>query len=153
MKQSTIVLTDVAATLNAAGTVIGTTTAGISSGFASISVFAELQGVTGGTLDVYIQTLVQNNAPGAVGTWYDWAHFAQLAGGAALTTVASHQTKETINPSVMTAVGKNGAPILAVNTFVGGAWGEAMRLVYIVGAGASVGSVQKVTLIGWSDGP
>lgn len=145
MKLITAVLTDTSPAAQNTG-IAGAQTIGIPGLITGVSVFAELVGATGGTLDVYIQTLVNNNV-GAAGTWYDWLHFPQLAGGATAIILASHQTKETTNAAVLPTIGKNLVPALNGNQTIGGAWGEAFRLLYVAGAGTSAGAFVKVTLV------
>lgn len=100
-------------------------------------VIAELQGATGGTLDVYIQGLLAD-------TYYDWAHFAQIAdGGAATIQVVEPQP---VNGAV--TIGSGTSPALAANTFVGGYPADKVRLLFVAGAGTSAGAVQTVSIYG-----
>ena len=98
---------------------------------------AELQGATGGTLDVYIQGKLAD-------TWYDWGHFTQLtAGGAAVKYMVQPQAN---NGAV--AVGSGTSPAVAANTFLGGYPGDEIRLVFVAGASTSAGAAQTVKVFG-----
>lgn len=103
----------------------------------SLQIIAIIQGATGGTLDLYLQTSVDGS------TWYDYAHFAQLAGAAAqitrTITVARYQQQLTA-----TAIGSNLSPALAAGTFLGGTFGSRIRLIGTAGAGTSAGAVQTI---------
>ena len=107
----------------------------------SITVVGSLVGATGGTLDVYIQTSHDGGT-----TWFDWAHFAQLASGAAAIKQSFHQGRDS-NASV-TTVGTAATPALAASTVVGGGWGDMMRLAFTAGVGTSVGATISVQIIG-----
>src|SRR5262249_6183355 len=61
----------------APGTVAQPPTLGLGA-YKSLSIFSMLQGATGGTLDVYLQY-----SPDGGTTWVDYAHFPQVAAGAA----------------------------------------------------------------------
>lgn len=119
--------------------------AGIASGLLDVSehlfVLAQLVGATGGTLDVYIQT-----SPDLGTTWVDWAHFPQLAAGAAAIKYAFTVSKgsQLLTPTV---VGVNNSPALAVNTVVGG-WGDRFRLWMVAGASTSAGAAVNVKITG-----
>lgn len=106
----------------------------------SLDVEAALVGATGGTLDLYLQT-----SPDGGTTWVDYAHFAQLAAGAAASFVrfgvARHAQQTTI-----TTVGRALVPALAVGTVVGGPFGDRMRLVAVAGAGTSAGAAITILL-------
>jgi len=98
---------------------------------------AELQGATGGALDVYIQGKLAD-------TWYDWGHFTQLAsGGAAVKYMVQPQPN---NGAV--AIGSGTSVALAANTFLGGYPGDEIRLVFTAGAGTSAGGAQTVKVFG-----
>lgn len=111
----------------------------------SIMVVASLQGVTGGTLDVYLQVAVDTSATSP--TWVDYAHFPQLAAGAAATTLAFTVSRQGQQLSFLT-VGTGTSVALAANTIVGGDFGERMRVVFVVGAGASAGAAQTIRIFG-----
>jgi hypothetical protein len=98
---------------------------------------AELQGATGGTLDVYIQGKMAD-------TWYDWGHFIQIAaGGAAVKYMVQPQAN---NGAV--AIGSGTSPVIAADTFLGGYPGDEIRLVFTAGASTSAGAAQTVKLYG-----
>ncbi len=104
----------------------------------SLVVVANLVGAAGGTLDVYIQT-----SPDGGTTWADYAHFPQLAAGAAAVRYQFYASKIS-NLLVPAVIGINLTPTLAANTVVGGAWGDRLRLVMKTGAGASAGAAVSV---------
>jgi hypothetical protein len=100
---------------------------------------ADLQGATGGTLDVYLQ----RKAPGT-DQWYDYAHYAQLtAGGAAVS-----YTIQPLAIQGITTVGKGTSPALVAGTCTGGHPGEEMRILFTAGAGTSAGAAQTIRLSG-----
>jgi hypothetical protein len=108
-----------------------------------LTIVAELVGVTGGTLDVHIQ-----DSPDGV-TWYDYVHFAQLA--AAATAVKYAFTPAL--PNALVTIGKSvdpatPVPVLAAASFRGGHPFRYLRSVAVVGAGATVGAAQTITVIG-----
>lgn len=120
--------------------------------FDAISIEATLQGATGGTLDVFLQVSCEYNeinpletVNGAIGgNWTDYVHWTPLAAGAASVTTR-------VSPSlsnVITTVGLNLVPLLAAGTCVGGFWGHAMRLLFVAGAGTSLGATQTVKIVG-----
>jgi len=127
----------------AASTVVGAVVGGGFADAKSLSVVAAIRGATGGTLDVYIQTSFDRGT-----TWLDWAHFPQLAGAAALTTRVWHVTRDTA-VGTLTTIGSDASPALAVNTILGGAWGDRFRVVYVAGVGTSLGAAQSIKLFGW----
>ena len=113
--------------------------------FQSIDLFATLQGAGGGTLDVYVQSRVTSNA--GVDSWYDVAHFPQLAAGApaVIYRLPLSRYGDAVAPVV---IGTALVPILAVNTAVPGDFGDALRLVYVAGGGTNAGAVQSVQVCG-----
>jgi hypothetical protein len=72
----------------------------------AIDVLAVIQGATGGTLDLYLQT-----SPDGGTTWIDYVHFTQLAAAAAATTKRFGTTRH-VQPA-LTAVGTGNSPALA----------------------------------------
>jgi hypothetical protein len=109
--------------------------------YTSLALYTELQGCTGGTLDVYLQV-----SPDCGTTWVDFMHFPQLAGGAAVVTTVTPFANAAATAPV--AVGKGTSPALAANTFVGGHPGDRMRVVFKTGAGVTVGTAQVIKLYG-----
>lgn len=109
--------------------------------FDAVDIAAELVGSTGGTLDVYVQTSLDEI------NWFDSVHFAQLANGAA---AVSYRTSITHfaqpNSPAPVVVGKNLSPALAPNVCVQGGWGSRLRLVFVAGAGTTVGASVTVTV-------
>ncbi len=108
--------------------------------YRSMMIFATIQGATGGTLDIYLQASPDNGT-----TWIDYAHFPQLAAAAAAINrvwVVSKSGQQT----TLTAVGTGTSPALAVNTIVGGEWGDRIRVVFVSGAGTTAGASQTIKL-------
>lgn len=108
----------------------------------ALIVEAILVGATGGTLDVYIQM-----SPDMGATWDDYAHFAQLANGAAQVRYVFSAATGAQNLALAT-IGANLSPLLAAATVVGGAWGDRVRLVMVAGAGTTVGATVKISVTG-----
>ena len=108
-------------------------------GFDAIVLDAYLQGATGGTLDIYVQRLAPDGT-----NWLDYAHFPQLADGAA----AQWYTAE-LQPALgINAVGSGTSPSLAANTILGGHPGSEIRLVFVAGTGTSAGAAQRLFVSG-----
>ncbi len=110
--------------------------------YEAVTVIAELAGNTGGTLDVFVQASFDEGA-----SWFDFAHFAQLAPAAAPTQYLLNASLSS-NLTSPVVVGKNTTPLLAAGTCVNGAFGDRMRLVMVSGAGTTVGAAVKVSVIG-----
>ena len=117
--------------------------------YTKVLIFAVLQGATGGTLDVYIQTSVNG---GQAGGWVDVAHFPQLAAAAAkvgyflsLTRGDASGNAAAVAPIVVNVI--DGAPVLAVNVFIPSGFGNALRVVFVAGAGMSAGATQTITAL------
>lgn len=108
----------------------------------SLTIIGALQGATGGTLDVYVQTSWDEGT-----TWYDFAHFTQLSAGAAAIKHAWHVSRASERTTI-TTVGTGTSPALAVGTIMSGGWGNMMRLVFVAGVGTSVGAAQSVSVFG-----
>jgi hypothetical protein len=109
--------------------------------YRSMVVFANIQGGTGGTLDIYIQF-----SPDGGTTWVDYAHFAQLAAGAAAITRAFAVSKSGQQTTLQT-VGTGTSPALAASTIIGGDWGDRLRVVAVAGTSTSAGAAQVISLI------
>lgn len=121
----------------AASTVIGPAMQGLDD-FTRLVIHATLQGATGGTLDVYIQSSVGNG-------WYDVAHFAQLAAAAASVRYVVTLTKALKGtPAIVAVNAANGTPTLAANSVNADILGNAIRVVYVAGALTSAGAVQAI---------
>lgn len=106
--------------------------------FDTLTFYAALVGATGGALDVYVQS-----SPDQGTTWTDYAHFPQLAAAASAIKYAFSVSRsgQLLVPAV---VGANLTPALAVNTVVGGAWGDRLRLVMVAGTSTSAGAAVSV---------
>lgn len=127
----------------ASATVIDSTPATQTGMYTSCSVVAILQGGTGGTLDVFVQTLFRSKAGGF---WVDVAHYPQVAAAAAATTYALTLTRWSSAASAITASlnTASATPALAVNTVVNGVLGYQLRIVYKTGAGNTAGAAQTI---------
>jgi hypothetical protein len=94
----------------------------------AITIIANLLGAAGGALDVYIQ-----DSPDGV-DFYDYAHFTQLASGAAAVTYA--YSPSPINDAIK-AIGKNLTPALTANSVRGGHWYDQLRVLFVAAGGAA----------------
>lgn len=105
-------------------------------------VYAKIQGATNGTLDFYVQTSFDGGT-----SWVDVGHFAQLAAGAAavgnIALMGRGGTALSYTPIVVNTA--SGTPVLAANTFLAGVLGNALRVVYVAGAGTTAGAAQTIT--------
>lgn len=113
--------------------------------FASCSFVATVQGGTGGTLDIFIQTRFKQKAvPGFF--WADATHMAQLAAAAPAATFAFTLTRWSPTTAAITGTlnTASGTPLLPVNTVVPGLLGDQLRVVYKTGAGNTVGAAQTI---------
>lgn len=105
----------------------------------SLSIYWSGAGVTGGTLDVYTEI-----SPDGGTTWLPFWHSPQLAAAAA-TTTRIYSPSLTNTP---TAIGSHATPVLTADTGVGGPWGARMRVMFVTGAGVSVGNTQTLFVFG-----
>lgn len=108
----------------------------------SMLVVGELVGLTGGTLDVYLQ-----DSPDDGTTWIDCAHFTQLAAAATAKVAFGLTLSSTIVP---VGVGTLGAPgvAIAAATIRSAPWSPLMRIVAVSGGGTSGSSqVQAITFV------
>ncbi len=131
---------DLTATSPASATTVAQTAVAGLGQYRSMLIFATIQGGTGGTLDIYLQV-----SPDGGTTWVDYAHFPQLAAGAAAINrvwVVSKAGQQT----TLTTVGTGTSPALAANTILGGDWGDRMRVVFVSGAGTTAGASQTIKL-------
>lgn len=118
-------------TPNAPGTAVSTEVIVGLEGYASYQMIALMSGATGGSLDIYVQTLID-------GTWYDIIHYPQLAAGAAAIFYNTCHSRYSANGP--TAVGTNLGPQLAVGSDLLGVTGGAFRLAAVAGAGTTLGT-------------
>ena len=102
-----------------------------------LDVIASLQGATGDTLDLYLQTSTDKT------TWTDYAHFAQLASAAAALVVRFGVSRFAQQTTIAT-VGQGTSP--AATGVVGGPVARYMRLIGKAGASTSLGATQTITL-------
>lgn len=123
----------------AAGSSRSTAVSGFSK-FLALLFVCDVQGATGGTLDVVIEHSNDKT------DWYEYAHLTQLAAGAAAACV----TFAAAESKAIGAVGKNnaGAPVLAAGTAGAGPCLDALRVRLVAGAGTSAGAVQGVRVYG-----
>lgn len=144
MSSNAFVISGTSPAAVSAGAVVGLQVNGLDD-YDALHIEAALVGATGGTLDVYLQT---NPSQDGV-TWVDYAHYAQLAAGAAATTLAMTVSLagQQLTP---TLVGTNLTPALATTGALGGAWGRSMRAVAKAGAGTSAGAAVAITITGQS---
>lgn len=110
-------------------------------GYRSMLIYAELQGATGGVLDVYLQV-----SPDGGTTWLDYAHFAQLGAGASK-VYRTWTVSKTAQQTTLQTVGTGTSPALAASTIIGGEWGDQMRVVQVAGASTSAGAAQVIKLV------
>ena len=103
--------------------------------YSSFTIDADLQGATGGSLDVILQRF-------SGGQWRDWYRFAQLAAAAA----AIHHTYVPALNDSLTTVGVGTSTLIAAGAAVGGHPGDKLRFVFIAGASTSAGAEQVVTV-------
>lgn len=108
--------------------------------FNSMTVWANLVGATGGTLDLYLQY-----SPDGGTTWVDFVHFGQLAAGAAAIQKVFSITKD--GSTGLTTVGSGSTPALAASTVINGDWGDRLRVVEVAGASTSAGAVISLTAV------
>jgi hypothetical protein len=99
----------------------------------------DVQGGTGGTLNIYVQDSCDGGS-----TWYDRIALPQLSAGAAVTYYRLHGALT----GVISTVGKNLVPTLTAGTISGGYWGNQARVVYKAGSGTSGGTAQVIRLYG-----
>jgi len=127
----------------APGTVLQTAVLNLDA-FSKCVISARLNSGAGGTLDVYIQSYVNNGA-----SWYDVAHFPQVAAGAgAFSYIISLTRGETYNTTTPVVVNNvDGTPTLAANTVIPHALGNALRVVFVAGAGTSAGGTQTIVML------
>jgi hypothetical protein len=129
----------------APSTAVGATSGTRLGMYSTCSVYVAARGATGGTLDIYIQTLFKqlNTSPGM---WVDVAHLPQQAAAGALTGYTFALTRwSPTTAAIFTPVNTvAGTPVLAVNTTVPGILGYQLRVVYVAGAGTSAGAAQTV---------
>lgn len=125
----------------APGTVVGPVSDGVTqcvADYASMRVEASLQGATGGTLDVYLQVSYDQGV-----SWTDFAHFTQLAAGAAAIKYAFTSVRH-VGDGAIVVPGKDASPTLAVNTVRAGDWGSLVRVLFVAGAGTTLGATQTI---------
>ncbi len=108
----------------------------------AIRIVAILQGGTGGTLNVRLQSSWDGGT-----TFWDIVSFAQLTSGAAATTTSITLSRFNANLTP-TAIGSGTSPALAAGTYLDGDFGDMIRAVYTAGASTSAGAVQTLWVLG-----
>lgn len=111
--------------------------------FEAMKIVTIFQGATGGTLDIYLQMCDDQDGS----TWVDYAHFTQIAAGAASATSLYSVTRQTERLTAI-AVAVGDTPALAAGTVLGGEFGAKMRVVMVAGAGTSAGTAQTIHFLG-----
>jgi hypothetical protein len=99
-----------------------------------IDILLDVQGATGGTLNVYVQS-----KPGDGEDWYDIVSFPTIQAGAAEAYFRAQITPHS-GTSFPVQVGKNLSPALPPGTSLNGAFGSRLRLVMVAGAGTTAGA-------------
>ena len=110
-------------------------------GFSGLKITGSLTGATGGTLDIFLQMWDGER-------WFDIAHFPQLAAALALAHHVFTIRRRGRNGIVV--IGRDGVPALAAGTAVDGDFGDVIRLVFVAGAGTTLGALQELRLLGVS---
>lgn len=113
--------------------------------FEWIQIVATIQGATGGTLDIVVET-----APPTGTDWFELCRFVQLAAGATAATYTVDPTPD----GIIVARGKNLTTtfVLAAGSCVGGMWLDRLRVRMVGGTSTSAGAVQSVSVIGLRQG-
>ncbi len=126
----------------AAGTAVTTGVGGFGT-YEAITFVASLIGATGGTLDVYIQ-----HSPDNV-TWYDYAHFPQLAAAAGAVYYSLSPALNNVITTIgaPTATAATATPAIAAGACAGGHWFEWLRVVYVAGVSTSAGAVTSIKVL------
>lgn len=114
-------------------TLVAPSITGDLSQFESMTITAILQGATGGTLDVYIQSAIDDTGT----LWNDFVHYTQIPAAAASST--TRWTTCRWNQSSAAPV-VTGDLVLAQTQFIPGEWGERIRVKVVAGAGTSAGA-------------
>lgn len=112
--------------------------------FSTCSVVFTVQGGTGGTLDVYLQSRFKQL--NTVGFWVDVAHLPQIAAGAGVATFSTSLTRwSSAAPAFVSGLNTASlTPALPVNTVLSGVLGIQLRVVYKTGAGTTLGAAQVI---------
>ena len=106
----------------------------------SMLIIASLVGVTGGTLDIYIQDSFDGGT-----TWCDCAHFTQVTAAGAVKEAATLTTKTDMTTIGVGSLATPGVALAAAKMRPA-PWGEKLRLVSVTGAGTS-GAAATQTII------
>ncbi len=130
-------------------TAVGATVEGLGD-YSSLVVLSTIRGATGGTLDVYLQTSIdQEGTATGVRKWADVVHYSQALAAAAETSYAIGLSRwGTEAAPTVVAYATNTTVTLGANTVVPGVIGRAMRVVYKAGASTSAGASQVIDIYG-----
>lgn len=107
-----------------------------------MTIYAKLQGATGGTLDIFLQF-----SPDGGKTWVDYAHFPSIKAGAGATKRAWAFSKTAPLSTSSVIVGSDNSPLMAASTSLGGSWGDRIRVVMVADVGTSAGAAQTILAI------
>lgn len=122
-----------------ATTAVGDTVLGLDQ-WDAIGIVYTVQGASGGTLDICLQTSYDGGT-----TWWDYVRFAQITAGAA---AVSGRIYPFAFEADFVTVGKGSSPAMTKGTCAGGFWGDQMRVLYTSGAGTVAGASQTIEVIG-----
>lgn len=115
--------------------------------FTTLSLHALLVGATGGTLDVVIQSTLDGGS-----TWFDVAHFPQLAAGAgAIRYMAVLNRFPAGTPAIRVVNTTDVVPALAANSIVSEGFGDGIRIVCVAGAATSAGAALTFNILAQSE--
>lgn len=124
---------------SATGAQVGDAVAGLDD-WQIVTITAQFAADPAGTLDVYVQRYDTG-----LDKWVDYVHFpTNSAGGGTKSYVVS----SVIAPQAIYAVGTDGTPSLAANTYTGGHPGKQCRVWAVGGAGTTTGASVHVTFTG-----
>lgn len=124
------------------GPVGGTGNSGLQE-FSRAAIVATIQGATGGTLNLIVQTSFDGKHVGdATKVWYDAGAFAQLANGGAVATffIEINRASSGVAPVALTQ------GTLTAGQVLPGMLGDALRLFAVPGAGTTVGALQSLAV-------
>ena len=129
----------------AAGYAVSTAQTGFMK-YQTLTIVGSVQGATGGTLDVIVETSTDGT------DWYEMVRFTQLASGGAA-VVARFNISPTGGGAVV-LLGKNLTTTAALTsgTAFNGQWFDQLRVRFIAGTSTSAGAVQSVKVIGTVNG-
>ncbi len=128
---------------NSATTTYGTATPGLQT-YDAIKGRVTITGVTGGTLNIYVQ---QSWDAGV--TWDDCAAFTQAAAAAAATTYDFSIVLDSTIRTIKSGTLATAVPVLTAGTICAGPWAPLLRLVATTGASTTLGNTTDLYLFAW----